>query len=200
MKKIVSLLIVACIMLTGCGSNSTAITYTMDPDVNVTVISGTDYSEYEYLEDSEPAFEEISFKDALKFFQNGWSGVLYFGAPTCRFCNRAVPVLNQAAKDCGITVYYINSNKSIGSTEEETNELYNEITTYIEDSYQYDENGVKSFYVPNVIGVHNGEMAAWKVSLPDDYNINTSEQMNDKQKQELYDSYQKVFASAYSDQ
>ena len=85
-----------------------------DESIKVSEIHDSDIKEYEFLEDDDPAFIEISFEDACKFFRNQWSGILYFGHVGCPWCERAVPVLNEVAKKANILVYYVDASKDVG--------------------------------------------------------------------------------------
>lgn len=195
MNKVIKIVIgcFCCISLFGCSSKP----YKMDSRVEVTEITDSDKYNYTWMEDDDPAFAEISFEDALNFFRNGWSGVLYFGKVGCQFCERAAPLVNQAAKERNITIYYIDSSKNMGETEEIANANYEEIGTYISDSYLEDSDGNKSFYVPDVVGVKDGKMVDYKVSLADGYNINEQEQMNDSQKKQLLNKYLEIIDRVY---
>lgn len=190
---------VLCVMLLGCSSNSYSISqeYEMDSRVLVSEITDSDKYNYTWMEDDDPAFIEISFEDSLNFFRNGWSGVLYYGKVGCRFCERAAPLVNKAAKAAGIQIYYIDSSKNMGDTEEEANANYAEMSEYIYDSFVEGSDGVKAMYVPDVVGVKDGKMVDYKESLADGYNINESDQMSDEEKTELYNKYIEIIKKVY---
>ncbi len=201
MKKKLKKIVLSCLccVLVGCSSSTTSSTgYYKDPNIKVSEIHDTDINEYEYLEDSDPPFIEISFEDALKFFENKWSGIIYFGHTGCPWCERAVPVLDEVAKKANAYVYYVDASKDVSSDEEKSESLMEEMGTYISDSYQEDEDGEKTFYVPNVIGVKNGKLVDWKTGLPDSYDINEKDQMSDAETNELYKKYATIFQSVYS--
>lgn len=198
MKKNI-LLCVLSLLFIGCSSTNYSITeeYEMDPNVKVVEITDSDKYNYTWMEDDDPAFIEISFEDALNFFRNGWSGVLYYGKVGCQFCERAAPLVNKAAKAAGIQIYYIDSSKNMGETNEEAIANYNEVAEYIGDSFVEGSDGVKAMYVPDVIGVKDGVMVDYKESLADGYNINESDQMSDEQKNELYHKYIEIIKKVY---
>lgn len=187
------------VLLVGCSSANYSITkeYEMDNRVEVTEITDSDKYNYTWMEDDDPAFIEISFEDSLNFFRNGWSGVLYYGKVGCRFCERAAPLVNKAAKEAGIQIYYIDSSKNMGETKEEADANYAEAEEYIGDSFVEGSDGVKGMYVPDVVGVKNGEMVDYKESLADGYNINESDQMSEEQKTELYHKYIEIIKKVY---
>ena len=152
----------------------------------------SDIKEYSFLTDNNPAFKEITFESSIKFFTEGYSGILYYGKVGCPWCERAVPILNDVAKDNNISIYYIDANKGMGETKREREENYANLSKYISDSFQEDNNGKKGMFVPDVIAVKNGKMVAYHVSLVDDYDIHKDEQLSENQKQELYNIYQQM--------
>ena len=152
----------------------------------------SDLKSYSFLADDNPAFKEITFESSIKFFAEGYSGILYYGKVGCPWCERAVPILNAVAKDNNISIYYIDANKGMGETRPEREENYKNLSKYISDSFQEDSNGKKGMFVPDVIAVKNGKMVAYHVSLVDDYDINKNDQLSESQKQELYNIYQQM--------
>lgn len=196
-KKLMTCLL--SVLLVGCSSTNYSITeeYEMDNRVEVTEITDSDKYNYTWMEDDDPAFIEISFEDSLNFFRNGWSGVLYYGKVGCRFCERAAPLVNKAAKAAGIQVYYIDSSKNMGETKEEADANYAESEEFIGDSFVEGSDGVKGMYVPDVVGVKNGKMVDYKESLADGYNINESDQMSEEQQTELYHKYIEIIKKVY---
>ena len=152
----------------------------------------SDLKSYSFLTDNNPAFKEITFESSIKFFTEGYSGILYYGKVGCPWCERAVPILNAVAKDNNISIYYIDANKGMGETRAKRQEKYQNLSKYISDSFQEDSNGKKGMFVPDVIAVKNGKMVAYHVSLVDDYDINKNDQLSENQKQELYNIYQQM--------
>ena len=152
----------------------------------------SDLKSHSFLGDDNPAFKEITFESSIKFFTEGYSGILYYGKVGCPWCERAVPILNAVAKDNNISIYYIDANKGMGETKREREENYANLSKYISDSFQEDNNGKKGMFVPDVIAVKNGKMVAYHVSLVDDYDINKNDQLSESQKQELYNIYQQM--------
>ena len=145
----------------------------------------SDLKDYSLLTDDNPAFKEITFESSIKFFTEGYSGILYYGKVGCPWCERAVPILNDVAKDNNISIYYIDANKGMGETKREREENYKNLSKYISDSFQEDSNGKKGMFVPDVIAVKNGKMVAYHVSLVDDYDIHKDDQLSENQKEKL---------------
>lgn len=193
-KSIIYFLLSVSILLFGCkptpeshNSNTTEILNLVYVDQKE-----SDLKSYTFLADDNPAFKEITFESSIKFFTEGYSGILYFGKVGCPWCERAVPILNAVAKDNNILIYYIDANKGMGETKREREENYANLSKYISDSFQEDDNGKKGMFVPDVIAVKNGKMLAYHVSLVDDYDIHKNDQLSESQKQELYNIYQQM--------
>ena len=80
----------------------------------------------------------------------------------------------------------------MGETKREREENYKNLSKYISDSFQEDDNGKKGMFVPDVIVVKNGKMVAYHVSLVDDYDIHKDDQLSENQKEKLYTIYQQM--------
>ena len=47
---------------------------------------------------------DVALEESLKLFENG-TGIVFYSYETCPWCNRVIPVLDEAAKEAGITVF-----------------------------------------------------------------------------------------------
>lgn len=193
MKKIV-LIFTLMMTLVSCGKAQATetevdetVTITNSVEFNTTT---ADMSGYKWLYDSEPAFVEITLEESIRMFSEGGSGILYYGYAGCPWCERAVPILNEVAKDLGVTVYYINVHAQT------TMEAYNELLTYITPILETDSNGEPEFKVPEVIGVKNGEITDHHLALVDGFKIEGDEsQLDDSQKEEMENIYRTIIKS-----
>ena len=193
-KSIIYFLLSVSILLFGCKPTPESQNSNTTETLNLVYVDQkeSDLKSYTFLADDNPAFKEITFESSIKFFTEGYSGILYYGKVGCPWCERAVPILNAVAKDNNISIYYIDANKGMGETKREREENYANLSKYISDSFQEDSNGKKGMFVPDVIAVKNGKMVAYHVSLLDDYDINKNDQLSESQKQELYNIYQQM--------
>ncbi len=197
MKKLCTALL-AVLLLSACSGNTAA---SPSPSIDSQALAPADLvttvpdmSGYTFLEDTDPAFLEIDVENAIKFFEEDATGILYFGRVSCPFCQRAVPNLNEAAKEAGITVYYVDVDLT-----KLTMEDYNRISPYIEETFVQgsDRESDPEFMIPDVIAIKDGEIVGYHVSLLDDYTITSEDsQMTDEQKQELQDIYTGLFEAA----
>ena len=152
-----------------------------------------DMSCYVWLNDEEPAFEEITASESCRMFEEDGCGVLYFGYVGCAYCQRAVPELNTAAEACGVTVYYVDVNSPLN-----TNADFRGLLPYIDSALVKTPEG-KAFMVPLVIAVKDGEVVGSHLALVDGYNIDSeSSQMSREQKKELQNIYIELFRQASS--
>ena len=193
-KSIIYFLLSVSILLFGCKPIPESQNSNTTETLNLVYVDQkeSDLKSYTFLADDNPAFKEITFESSIKFFTEGYSGILYYGKVGCPWCERAVPILNAVAKDNNISIYYIDANKGMGETKREREENYANLSKYISDSFQEDSNGKKGMFVPDVIAVKNGKMVAYHVSLVDDYDIHKNDQLSESQKQELYNIYQQI--------
>ncbi|MCR5229635.1 MAG: thioredoxin family protein [Solobacterium sp.] len=168
------------------GSEPVTITNAVDLEV---LYDHPDMSGYQWLTDPEPAFVEISLKESIRMFSEGGSGILYYGRTGCHWCQRAVPVLNQIAKEKGVTVYYVNVGSPISDDPAQGRLIYDTLCSYIDVIFEV-ENGERIFQIPEVISVKNGEIMGHKLSLTDGFEIvDENSQMNEEQTEELRNIY-----------
>ena len=86
------------------------------------------------------------------------TGVVYLGFPECKWCQKYVTYLNEAAKDNNITrIYYLDI---LDERSNNTSE-YQEIVSLLDEYLEYDEEGNKRVYVPAVIVVDGGEIVGF---------------------------------------
>ena len=126
---------------------------TPDPTVND---KSADLSAYEGFTDEQNAFVEISLEASLEKIEQGESFMIYYGKPNCPWCIEAVPVLNEAAKENGAVVYYVDTSKPENYSEA----MIEKIMTLFEGWLLKDEEGEEGFYVPDVALIVNGRVAA----------------------------------------
>lgn len=125
-----------------------------NPSVMVCSADEADCSNFEEI--SETSFTPISFDEAVAFFEEGKSGVLYFGFPDCPWCQDVIPVLEQESKSENIPVYYVRTrddDKNRLYTDEQKEQIIPYIGSYMKDN----EEGELTLYVPLVISVVDGQ-------------------------------------------
>ena len=188
-KPMIAMLCLA--MLAGCSSSTAAsqpaITITNPVELNTVT---TDMSGYEWLDDSEPAFIEITLHESIRMFSEKGTGIVFYGFPGCAFCQRAVPEMNTVAKEMGVSIYYIDVSNIAADADHEEDD-YDVLSTYISSVFV---DG--SFQVPEVIAVKDGEIVGNHLSLIDGFKITSDDsQMNDEQKKELQDIYKELINS-----
>ena len=93
--KVLLVMVVLCTLLTGCAKDNR-----YDGVINyIDIVSEkADMSGYERLTDEDHVFEKIKMSDVVRMFEEGGSGLVYFGYTHCGWCNAAVPVINEVAK------------------------------------------------------------------------------------------------------
>ncbi|OLU38945.1 TlpA family protein disulfide reductase [Ileibacterium valens] len=150
--------------------------------------------------DSEPeakdeaSFNEMSFNDAISFFEDKKTGLLYFGFADCPWCQEIVPILDQALKENGKSVH------SIQTRDSELNRLYSdeqkaEIEKYISDYMSEDDQGVLTLYVPLVLYVENGEVVDGHQGTVDEHDAH-ERKMTDQEKQEVTEIIDRIVKKA----
>ncbi len=135
-----------------------------------------------------------NYDEVIDFLSKG-TGVILFGFPECKWCQRYVVYLNKAAKEMGFDeIYYYNIK------EDRTNntDKYQKIITFLSNYLHEDEEGNKRIYVPSVVFVNAGEIVgfddetAWDTKGEDDPNnywtVERIDALNDRLNKYLIDS------------
>ena len=86
-------------------------------------------------------FTEISFDEAIGLFENGKSGLVYFGFSRCPWCEEVVPLLEKAAKEQGVEVLYVKTRDAM-KERLYTDEQRDQIAPYIGEYLQDNDEGV----------------------------------------------------------
>jgi len=172
----------------------TAKTLTITNLVDINVLEDpADLSGYQWLEDKEPAFAEISLQESIRMFKEGGSGIVVYSADSCPWCNRAIPVLNEMLKEYGVKAYYIDTNMPIASDAMTSQALYNELCSYISSIFEVNDEGEATFQIPEVIAVKDGIIVGHHLSLVDSFTLTDAEvQMTEEQTEELKGIYREL--------
>lgn len=95
--------------------------------------------------------------EIIRILENG-TGVVYLGFPECKWCQKYVTYLNEAAKENDITrIYYFDI---LDARSKNTSE-YQQIVSLLKEYLEYDEEGNKRVFVPAVIVVDKGEIVGF---------------------------------------
>ena len=93
-------------------------------------------------------------EEIINILEHG-TGIVYFGYPECPWCMAYVPLLNEIAMNEGIEkIYYYN----IKEDRKNNTEFYQKVVNILNDYLDYDQEGKKRIFVPNVTFVKNGEI------------------------------------------
>ena len=92
--------------------------------------------------------------EIINILEHG-TGIVYLGYPECPWCMAYVPLLNKIAKNEGIEkIYYYN----IREDRKNNTEFYQKVVSILNDYLNYDEEGKKRIFVPNVTFVKEGKI------------------------------------------
>ncbi len=114
----------------------------------------TNFNKEYTLVSKDNVFEEKSSEEIIKILKNG-TGIIFLGFPECPWCQHYAKILDDLSHEEGIKViYYYNIKKD----REKNNETYKEIVSLLNDNLDYDKEGNKRIYVPDVSFVYNGDI------------------------------------------
>ena len=139
-------------------------------------------------------FKEISFDDAVAFFEDGKTGLIYFGFPNCPWCKDVVPVLDQEAKEADQEVLYVRT-RDDNKERLYTDEQKEEIIPYLEEYMSENDEGELTLYVPLVVYVENGKAKEGHVGTVEGHDAHERE-MTEKEQQELQETLHEIVSSA----
>ena len=86
--------------------------------------------------------------------------VVYFGYDTCEWCLDAVPVINDAAKETGYTVGYINTRANPAWQKNTDMDDYDLLIEKAGEFLDYDADGVRHLYAPTLFFIKEGKVVA----------------------------------------
>ncbi len=157
---------------------------------------------YVFLNDANPAFLEISTEESLKLFVKG-TGIVVYSYETCPWCNRILPVLNEAAKEAGINVFYVNiySNEFMSKSNTEKSNIINSLYQVLDpilivETDEETGEEKKVMEVPEVVAVKDGEIVGHHLGVVDSFKLDQEHlneyQVTDSQVKELKTIYAKL--------
>lgn len=83
------------------------------------------------------------------------TGVVFLGFPSCAWCQQYVGYLSEIAKEKGLDkIYYYNIEKDRA----DNTELYQKLVSILSSHLQYDDEGQRRIFVPNVTFVIDGQI------------------------------------------
>jgi thiol-disulfide isomerase/thioredoxin len=123
------------------------------------------------------------------------TGIIYFGFPDCPWCQNAVPVLIDIAKEMDIDQIYYLDPKEIRVNDTDS---YKEIVKLLGDNLTADENGNKRLYVPDVYFVSGGKIVGHHFKTVDTQTNPSENPLTEVQKTELRDIYKKLIEKTYN--
>jgi thiol-disulfide isomerase/thioredoxin len=133
-------------------------------------------------------------KEIIDILKSG-TGIIYFGFSECPWCQNAVPVLLEAAKEMDIKeIYYFNP-KEIRDNNTDT---YKEIVKLLGDSLTSDENGNKRLYVPDVYFVSDGKIVGHNFKTVTTQTDPKNNPLTTDQKTELKKIYKGLISKTYN--
>jgi|GEM_PF-1140925 len=110
-------------------------------------------ADYVYV-DKDNVFVYRTSDQILKILQGG-SGIVYFGAPWCPWCQQYAPHLNDIAKTNGFTkIYYYN----ITNDRRDNTEFYQQVISILGDTLDKDDEGNPRVFIPDTVYVLKGKV------------------------------------------
>lgn len=182
MKKWKMNLALSLCLLAGCASAPAAPQTENDEPAQTPLACEAGSENCEAKAEAEADFTEIEFDDAIALFEEGKSGVLYFGFAACPWCEEAVPILDEEAKKAGTQILFVRTrdeNKERLYTDEQKEKIQKWIEKYMSEN----EEGELTLYVPLVVRVENGEAVAGHQGTVEEHDAHERKMSADEQKE-----------------
>ncbi len=185
MKIVKSILAVLLVLILGaCEKKYDKSTYYYLDDLKAVDV---DMSGYQGFTDTDHVYKRITFKESLRFFDEKATGVVYYGYTGCPYCIQVVPILNEIAKEYGLTVYYVDVNGEDKISDEDIERFL----VLADEFLDHDEEGNAEFYVPQVFVFVNGEIVGDHLGAVDSYDPSVGV-MSSSQKKELTNIFKEI--------
>lgn len=190
MKKTILLALMGILLLSGCTKKEETPADTpqgCDDAPTCGLTHPADMSAYEGFMEEENQFVTLDMADFLTKLEEKQSGIFYFGFSTCPWCIEAVPIMNEAAKEADVHIYYIDKH-----AESSSEELIQQVEEKLADRLQKNEEGKPTLYVPYVIVLKDGEIIAEHMDTVPGHDAH-ERKMNEEEQSELKSIYLEMF-------
>ncbi len=208
MKKIKKLILAVVFLMTGCASKVDSVTdYGSATKLKANYQYAGDYeaislpldmSRFTELTEN-PNFYQISMIDSLKLVESKkGTAVLVYGYPDSQYCQLAIPLLNEVAKDEETNLFYIDVREDdiTSKTEEEQSEITSQMLSDYDSQIPKNEDGSTYFELPFVVGIKDGEITKSHIALTDGFEITEeSNQLSEEESNELKTIYKEIVES-----
>lgn len=208
MKKLLGLCLA--LVLAGCTTAPTTPSPTPSPsseankpgcDISVECdVEGekADMSAYQDFMDTDHAFKEITMAQGNELLQSNKTFVLYYGFSTCPWCIEVLPILNDIAKENGMSIEYVNvrpdGTDSANDIRVDTNPDYVKLVELTSEYLSENDEGAKRLYVPFVFFVKDGQIVATHEATFDEHDAH-ERKMTEDEVSRLTAIYEEGFAN-----
>lgn len=172
MKKVVFLLLVGFILLTGCSVKKTE------------ELSNAEKFAAEYSISKDNPFEYATIDEVLDILESG-SGIIFFGNSDCEWCVASAAILNQALTYKNVSKVYYYNPKNI---REKNTKKYQKLLQLLGDNLEKDESDSPYLYLPDVYFVRDGKIIGHNNDTAT-MNGTVDEALTDKNRKELKNKY-----------
>ncbi len=122
----------------------------------------SDMSTYtNFLDQETHIYYDMTVKEMAKAMDEKRTFAVYFGYDTCEWCLDAVPVINDAAKETGFTVGYVNTRAKPSWKKNTDIDDYDLLIEKVGEYLEYDDAGIRHLYVPTVFFIKEGTVVAF---------------------------------------
>ena len=126
-------------------------------------------------------FKYATVEEIIQIFQDG-TGIVFFGFPSCPWCQKYVTVLNEVALERDIEkIYYYN----IKEIRDNDTAEYKQLVEILKDYLEVDDKGNKRIYVPDTYFIKKGQIVGHNNDTATLSGIDVNEYFTEEKRKDL---------------
>ncbi|MBR2793711.1 MAG: hypothetical protein IKE16_03610 [Solobacterium sp.] len=152
----------------------------------------SDLSSYECFPGNDHVFYDTNVKEMIANMDEGKTFAVCFGFSECSWCREAMPLINDAAKQAGFEVGYIDTRKNPAWESNMDIDDYDLLVARLGEYIEFDQEGLRHLYTPSLFVIRNGQAVGYHEGTVETHNANVR-QMSQEEKAILSEIYREMF-------
>ena len=152
----------------------------------------SDLSAYGCFQNNDHVFYDTSVKEMAANMDEGKTFAVCFGSSDCSWCREAMPLINDAAKNAGFEVGYIDTRKNPEWDSNMEIDDYDLLVERVGEYLGFDQDGLRHLYTPSLFVFRFGKVVGYHEGTVETHNANVRE-MSQEEKLTLREIYRDMF-------
>ena len=137
-----------------------------------------------FADQEEHIFYDLTVKEMAQAMDEKRTFAVYFGYDSCEWCLDAVPVINEAAKQSGQTVGYVDTRANPAWEKNTDIDDYDLLVEKVGEYLEFDDKGVRHLYVPTLFFIKEGKVVQFHEGTLEGHNAR-NRAMTPEEREEL---------------